>query len=265
MNTTGPELRFDDLRALFLNCTLKRSPELSHTQGLIDISAAIMRRHGVAVQSIRLVDHDIARGVYPDMTEHGWETDEWPAILEQVMAADILVIGSPIWLGDKSSVCTLAIERLYAASGDLNEHGQYAYYGRAAGCLITGNEDGAKHCSMNILDSLQHLGYTIPPQADAGWLGEAGPILPGSRLGRPGQRFHQPQHHLHDLEPPAPGAHAQGRRRHPPARQPARGMGCGRALRLPARAPCGRNVAGHDGGRRQEGRTYGGRRRRNIG
>ena len=69
MNTTGPELRFDDLRTLFLNCTLKRSPELSHTQGLIDISAAIMRRHGVAVQSIRLVDHDIARGVQPDMTE----------------------------------------------------------------------------------------------------------------------------------------------------------------------------------------------------
>ena len=151
MNTTEPDLRFDDLRALFLNCTLKRSPELSHTQGLIDISAAIMRRHGVAVQSIRLVDHDIARGVYPDMTQHGWETDQWPEILEQVMAAHLLVIGSPIWLGDKSSVCTLAIERLYAASGDLNEHGQYAYYGRAAGCLITGNEDGAKHCSMNIL------------------------------------------------------------------------------------------------------------------
>ena len=167
MNTTEPDSHFDDLRALFLNCTLKRSPELSHTQGLIDISAAIMRRHGVAVQSIRLVDHDIARGVYPDMTQHGWETDQWPEILEQVMAAHILVIGSPIWLGDKSSVCTLAIERLYAASGDLNEHSQYAYYGRAAGCLITGNEDGAKHCSMNILYSLQHLGYTIPPQADA--------------------------------------------------------------------------------------------------
>ena len=265
MNTTESDSRFDDLRALFLNCTLKRSPELSHTQGLIDISAAIMRRHGVAVQSIRLVDHDIARGVYPDMTQHGWETDQWPEILEQVMAAHLLVIGSPIWLGDKSSVCTLAIERLYAASGDPNEHGQYAYYGRAAGCLITGNEDGAKHCSMNILYSLQHLGYTIPPQADAGWLGEAGPVLPGSRLRRTGQRLHQPQHHLHDLEPHALGARAQGRRRHPPARQPARGMGCGRALRLPARAPCGRNVAGHDGGRRQEGRTYGGRRRRNIG
>ena len=166
---------FADLHALFLNCTLKRSPELSHTQGLIDISSTIMRKHGVAVESLRAVDYDIARGVYPDMTEHGWERDHWPQIVEPVMAADILVIGSPIWLGEKSSVCNLVIERLYASSGDLNEHGQYAYYGRVGGCLITGNEDGAKHCSMNILYSLQHLGYAIPPQADAGWLGEAGP------------------------------------------------------------------------------------------
>jgi len=87
-------------------------------------------------------------------------------------------------LGEKPSVCTKTIERLYSSSGDLNEHGQYAYYGRTGGCLITGNEDGAKHCAMNILYSLQHLGYVIPPQADAGWLGEAGPgpsyLDPGS-------------------------------------------------------------------------------------
>ncbi len=166
---------FSDLKALFINCTLKLSPELSHTQGLIDISRAIMEKNGVAVDVVRAVDHDIAYGVWPDMTEHGWDKDEWPPILEQVMAANILVITSPIWLGEKSSVCTKIIERLYAASGQLNSEGQYAYYGRVGGCLITGNEDGAKHCSMNILYSLQHLGYVIPPQADAGWLGEAGP------------------------------------------------------------------------------------------
>ena len=166
---------FSDLKALFINCTLKLSPELSHTQGLIDISRAIMEKNGVAVDVVRAVDHDIAYGVWPDMTEHGWDKDEWPPILEQVMAANILVITSPIWLGEKSSVCTKVIERLYAASGQLNSEGQYAYYGRVGGCLITGNEDGAKHCSMNILYSLQHLGYVIPPQADAGWLGEAGP------------------------------------------------------------------------------------------
>ena len=175
---------YSDLSAIFLNCTLKRTPEKSHTDGLIGIAGTIMRKHGMSVTSLRPVDYDLAYGVYPDMTEHGWETDQWPEILEQVMAAEILVITSPIWLGDKSSVCTHAIERLYAASGRLNEHGQYAYYGRVGGCLITGNEDGAKHCSMNILYSLQHLGYTIPPQADAAWLGEAGPgpsyLDPGS-------------------------------------------------------------------------------------
>jgi multimeric flavodoxin WrbA len=166
---------FSDLRALFLNCTLKRSPEISHTEGLIAISRAIMEKNGVATELLRPVDHQLAFGVWPDMREHGWERDEWPMILEKVMAADILVLGSPIWLGEKSSVCTQVIERLYAASSNLNEAGQYAYYGRVGGCLITGNEDGAKHCSMNILYSLQHLGYAIPPQADAGWLGEAGP------------------------------------------------------------------------------------------
>ena len=175
---------YSDLSAIFLNCTLKRTPDASHTDGLIGIAGTIMRKHGMSVRSLRPVDYDLAYGVYPDMTEYGWETDQWPEILEQVMAADILVIGSPIWLGDKSSVCTLTIERLYAASGLLNEHGQYAYYGKVGGCLITGNEDGAKHCSMNILYSLQHLGYTIPPQADAAWLGEAGPgpsyLDPGS-------------------------------------------------------------------------------------
>ncbi len=166
---------FSQLRGLFLNCTLKPSPELSHTEGLIDISKAIMEKNGVSVEVLRPVDHDIANGVYPDMTKHGWTKDDWPEIYEKVKSADMLIITSPIWLGEKSSVCTKVIERLYSSSGDLNDAGQYAYYGRVGGSLITGNEDGAKHCSMNILYSLQHLGYLIPPQADAGWLGEAGP------------------------------------------------------------------------------------------
>lgn len=166
---------FSDLRALFLNCTLKPTPNLSHTQGLIDISVEIMKKNSVSVDVVRPVDLDIAYGVYPDMTEHGWARDEWPSLYEKVKAANILVVTTPIWLGEKSSVCTKVIERLYATSSQLNEHGQYAYYGRVGGCLVTGNEDGAKHCAMNILYSLQHLGYVIPPQADAAWLGEAGP------------------------------------------------------------------------------------------
>ena len=166
---------FSDLRAVFINCTLKRSPEPSNTEGLADLSMTIMRRTGVEVELIRAIDHEIATGVWPDMTEHGWERDDWPAIFETVIAADILVLMTPIWLGEKSSVCTQVIERLYGNSHLLNDAGQYAYYGRVGGCLVTGNEDGIKHCAMNVLYSLQHLGYTIPPQADAGWIGEAGP------------------------------------------------------------------------------------------
>lgn len=166
---------FSDLKALFLNCTLKKSPETSHTQGLIDIAQSIMEKNSVSVESLRPIDFKIAFGVYPDMTEKGWDEDQWPEIYEKVKAADILVITTPIWLGEKSSVCNQVVERLYSSSGDLNEDGQYAYYGRVGGCLITGNEDGAKHCAMNILYSLQHLGFVIPPQADAAWLGGVGP------------------------------------------------------------------------------------------
>jgi multimeric flavodoxin WrbA len=175
MADTEQNWDFTGLRAMFLNGTLKRSPEVSNTEGLIEVSASIMRRHGVEVEVLRAIDHDIATGVYPDMTEHGWETDEWPQIWERVKAANILVIAGPIWLGDNSSKTKQIIERLYAQSGQLNDQGQYAFYGRVGGALITGNEDGVKHCTMNILYSLQHLGYVVPPQADAGWIGDIGP------------------------------------------------------------------------------------------
>ncbi len=175
METDQHSWDFSDLRAIYINCTLKRAPERSHTQGLADRSIGIMERNGVAVDVVRAIDHDIATGVWPDMTEHGWERDDWPAIFKKVIAADILVLTSPIWLGQKSSVCMQVIERLYGNSHLLNDAGQYAYYGRVGGCLITGNEDGIKHCAMEILYSLGHLGYTVPPQADAGWIGEAGP------------------------------------------------------------------------------------------
>jgi multimeric flavodoxin WrbA len=178
---------YDDLRAVYINCTLKLSPQRSHTAFLGERSTAIMRAQGVTVTEIRAVDHHIAPGVHPDMTEHGAARDDWPAIQQQVMDADILVLLSPIWLGEKSSVCTRVIERLYGYSGVLNEHGQYAYYGRVAGCLVTGNEDGIKHVAMSVLYGLQHLGFAIPPQADAGWIGEAGPGPSyGDRPGDPG-------------------------------------------------------------------------------
>lgn len=166
---------FSGLKALYFNGTLKKSPEVSNTEGLLRASMALMEKHGVKTELIRTIDHDIATGVYPDMREQGWETDEWPEIYKKVQAADILVVCGPIWLGDNSSMTKKLIERLYANSGELNDKGQYAYYGKVGGCIITGNEDGLKHCAMNVLYSLQHIGCTIPPQADAGWIGEVGP------------------------------------------------------------------------------------------
>lgn len=173
MSTNGRD--FSSLSALFINTTLTRSPATSHTQLLIDASAAIMAKQGVHVDEFRSVDHPIASGVYPDMRDHGWEVDAWPELFPRVLAADILVIAGPIWLGDNSSETKKVIERLYAHSGELNDHDQSLYYGRVGGCLITGNEDGIKHCASNVLYSLQHIGYAIAPQSDAGWIGEAGP------------------------------------------------------------------------------------------
>lgn len=166
---------FNTLKAVFVNCTLKKSPTPSHTRTLMDVSIKIMESEGVNVEVIRLVDYEIPVGVQPDMTKEGASKDDWPKLYEKIMAADILVIGTPIWLGERSSVASKLIERLYAMSGYHNDKGQYIYYGKAGGCIITGNEDGVKHCAMGMLYALQHLGYSIPPQADAGWIGEVGP------------------------------------------------------------------------------------------
>lgn len=166
---------FSGLRALFLNCTLTRSPQASHTERLIDCARAIMERQGVNVEVLRPVDAQLAYGIYPDMREHGWEKDEWPPLMQKVRAADILVLGTPIWQGAQSSVCTQVIERLYASSSELNDKEQYLYYGKVAGCLVTGNEDGAQNCGRSVQYSLNALGYLIPPQALAYWVGDAGP------------------------------------------------------------------------------------------
>jgi len=171
----GHDFDFSDLSALFLNCTLKPSGQLSHTERLMRVSEAIMQANGLTTEALRPVDLDLPPGVYPDMREHGFAHDDWPMLSAKVMAADILVIGTPIWLGEESSVCRRVIERLYGESGKLNAHDQSIYYGRVGGCIVTGNEDGIKHCAMTVLYALQHLGYVIPPQADAGWIGEAGP------------------------------------------------------------------------------------------
>jgi multimeric flavodoxin WrbA len=171
----GNEADFSGMSAVILNCTLKRPEEKSHTDLLLSVPAEIMRRTGVAVEVIQPAAMPIAFGVQADMTEHGWSEDAWPALWKKIAAAEILIIGTPIWLGEVSSVCRLMIERLYAMSAILNDKGQSSFYGKVGGAVITGNEDGIKHCAMSILYALGHLGYTIPPQADCGWIGEAGP------------------------------------------------------------------------------------------
>lgn len=169
------DLKYGALRAMFINCTLGRSPKPSHTALLLDGLASLMRANGVEVDQLRAIDHRIATGMSPDMTEEGWSEDAWPGIFERVKAADILVLGTPIWLGEKSSVCTRVVERLYSSSDEYNEKGQYTFVDKVAGWIVTGNEDGVKHVSMNLAFSLSHLGFTVPPNPDSGWLGEIGP------------------------------------------------------------------------------------------
>jgi len=163
------------LRALYVNCSLKRDPAASHTQLLMSASAHILTTAGAHVDTLHMASAGIAPGIYPDMTEHGWPSDAWPVVWPLVRDADILVIGTPLWLGEESSLCRILIERLYAMSGELNDKGQSVYYGKAGGAVITGNEDGIKHTAMSLHFALGHLGYMIPPQADCGWIGEAGP------------------------------------------------------------------------------------------
>ena len=119
--------------------------------------AGVMDAEGVSVELIHMLDHRIGFGMVKDTTSIG--VDDWPTIHQRIMAADILVIGTPIWLGVKSSVATLAIERLYSFSSDTNSAGQYLYYGKAGGCVVTGNEDGVKACAMETLYALSHIGY----------------------------------------------------------------------------------------------------------
>ena len=103
----------------------------------------------------------------------------------------------------------LGIERMYAYCGDRNDKGQYLYYGKTGGCVVTGNEDGVKACSMDILYAMSHIGYTIPPQADCGWIGEAGPgpsysdVIEAGHAGGLRQRVHPQELHDHVVEPDA--------------------------------------------------------------
>lgn len=160
------------LKAVILNCTLKKSPEISNTRALIDKVVRLMEPMGVKSEVIRVVDHHIPFGV----SSYEGDGDEWPKILKKLTTADIVIIGTPIWFGVRSAVAQLVIERLDGtySEGD-PKTGQFPLYNKVAGVVITGNEDGAHDAASNTLFNLSHLGCVVPPNADCYWVGDAGP------------------------------------------------------------------------------------------
>src|SRR5919198_3714068 len=159
------------LKALGINCTLKRSPERSHTEALMQRVLEILGEHGTETELLRPVDYDIKFGV----TSDEGDGDEWPQVLEKIKAADILLMGMSIWFGVRSSVAQMVIERLDGTYNERNEGGQYPPYNKVAGVAVTGNEDGAHACAESLLFNATHLGCVVPPNADTYWVGTAGP------------------------------------------------------------------------------------------
>ena len=159
------------LKALGINCTLKKSPEVSNTEVLMKRVLGLLEDHGVETDLLRVVDYDVPFGV----TSDEGDGDEWPKVLEKIKAADILLMGMSIWFGHRSSVMQMVIERLDGTYNETNDVGQYPLYNKVAGVVVTGNEDGAHSSAETTLFNLTHLGCAIPPNADTYWVGPAGP------------------------------------------------------------------------------------------
>ena len=159
------------LNALLLNCTLKKSPLQSNTQALMDIVIGHLESLDVRCETVRVVDHNVLFGT----TSDEGDGDQWPLILEKIRAAEIVIIGTSIWFGVRNSVCQMVIERLDGTYTETNEVGQYPMYNKVAGVVVTGNEDGAHAAAETTLFNMSHLGFTIPPNADTYWVGDAGP------------------------------------------------------------------------------------------
>ncbi|MFC7491396.1 MULTISPECIES: flavodoxin family protein [unclassified Knoellia] len=164
MSTTN-----DSLTALALTCSLKQSPEPSSTDLLAQQLLDGLAQHGVTGELVRVVDHDVRPGVELDMGDG----DAWPALREKVMAADILILATPTWMGQQSSICQRVLERLDAELSETNDAGQPQVYGKVGCAVVVGNEDGAHHISSVIFQGLDDVGFTIPAQGVTYWNGEA--------------------------------------------------------------------------------------------
>ncbi len=161
-----------NIKVIFLNCTLKKSPAKSNTDALINKAVEEYKKLGIESTVIRVVDHNVATGVSSDEGSG----DEWPEIYNQVLEANIIVIATPIWFGVRGSVCQKVMERLSGGYDEANPTtGQFPLYGKVGACIVTGNEDGAHDVCSNTLFNLTHIGCTIAPNSDSYWVGEAGP------------------------------------------------------------------------------------------
>ncbi len=159
------------LKVLALNGTLKTSDssKASSTGKLLELIAEEFKKYGVETETIRLADHNIKPGV----TSDEGEGDGWPAIRAKVLEADILLMGTPIWLGQPASVCKRALERMDAFLEETDDQGRMVSYGKVAAVAVVGNEDGAHHVSAELFQALNDVGFTIPANAVAYWVGEA--------------------------------------------------------------------------------------------
>lgn len=160
------------MKVLFLNCTLKKSPETSNTEAFINNVAKIFKELEVETEIVRVVDHNVKFGNSSN-EENG---DEWPMILEKVKQADMMVIATPIWRGDRGSVAKMVAERFDGVMSEgTAENGQYLTYNKVAGVMVDGNEDGAKKAISSITFDLSEHGFTVPVNAMTYYVGKAGP------------------------------------------------------------------------------------------
>src|SRR5262249_39149699 len=157
------------LSALALNCTLKSSPEKSSTEKLLSELLAAFREYDADGEIVRVVDLNIKRGVRSDEGPG----DDWPGLRGKILASDILVIGSPIWLGQPSSMAKRVLERMDAFLGERDDRERMPSYGRVGLAAVVGNEDGAHHVAAEVCQALAEVGFTIPSGGVPYWAGEA--------------------------------------------------------------------------------------------
>ncbi|MFJ8843171.1 flavodoxin family protein [Streptomyces cyaneofuscatus] len=157
------------MRALALVCTLNASPARSSSHHLAEQVMSEFERHGVQGETVRIADHDVRPGVEVDMGDG----DAWPAIREKMLAADILLIATPIWLGHPSSLCQRVLERLDGELSETDDQGRPLVYGKVAAVAVVGNEDGAHKVSADLFQGLDDVGFSLAPGAVTYWVGEA--------------------------------------------------------------------------------------------